>query len=101
MSAAVPLEDADGRRLLVMFCVEDRGDWLVWGTARAVDGELFLDTDEASTLVPLPGGIERLRSASNLDFAEDAELVTAIHVGRRPDHVPEDIVTKTGLRFDD
>ncbi len=89
-----------GRPLLVMFVVEDSGEWLVRGTARVMDGELWFDTPEADTLVPLPGGLDRLRPAGALSFADGAEFVTAVYVPKRPHGVADDAVYRTGLRFD-
>lgn len=85
---------------MVMFVVEDRGEWLVRGTARVLDDELFLETDEAESLVPLPGGAERLRDASTLSFADGAEFVTAVNVAKLPDNASTD-ARRTGLRFDE
>lgn len=93
-------EERDGHRIVVMFVVEERGEWLVWGTARVEDDELYLDTPEVDISVPLPGGLDRARHTGDLDWVEGAEFLTAVYVGVRPDHVSPEFITRTGLRFD-
>ena len=100
MSEPADIAGADGRSLVVLFVVEGRGEWLVWGTGVVKDGQLSLSTDEADTLVPLPGATQRLRRADDLSFADGAEYVTAVHVGTRPGDVRADDIVSTGLRFE-
>jgi len=97
----VNLSDAAGRRLVVMFSVDGRGEHLVWGTAVVRDGELHLATDASDVLIPLPGGADRLRPAADLSFAKGAEFFTLVHVAQLPDDVSVEDGVRTTLNFGD